>query len=231
MSTIRENLSRIRERIASAARRAGRDPDSAQLVAVSKKIPVEAITEAAACGQMVFGENYLQEASGKIGRLPGGLKWHFIGHLQSNKAGKAAELFGMIETVDRLKLALALEKHLAGPGRTLPVLVQVNIGREPQKAGVLPEQAGELLAGLADFPHLEVRGLMAMPPFFDQPEKARPYFRELRQLAQKHADGRLLGRHGRVELSMGMSGDFEVAIEEGATLVRIGTALFGERGR
>jgi PLP dependent protein len=226
---IRENLASIQGRMAAAASRVGRDPDSVRLVAVSKKVAPEAIREAADCGQRLFGESYLQEALGKIGQVPAGISWHFIGHLQSNKARKAAGLFDMIETVDNLKLAASLAKQLTGLQRTLPILVQVNIGREPQKAGVLPARAEDLLRGLADFPTLEVRGLMAMPPLFDQPEAARPFFRELRQLSEKLTAKGLLGRGGVVELSMGMSGDFEVAIEEGATLVRVGTALFGGR--
>jgi PLP dependent protein len=229
MTMISENLARIRGRMAAAARRAGRDPDSVRLVAVSKNVSPEGIRAAVASGQLLFGENYLQEARTKMVQLPSELRWHFIGHLQSNKAAQAVELFDMIETVDRLKLAQALEKHLAGLQKRLPVLVQVNIGGEQQKAGVLPGGVEELLRGLADFPHLEVKGLMTMPPFFDRPEAVRPCFRELRQLSENLAAKGLLGQNGPVELSMGMSGDFEVAIEEGATMVRVGTALFGGR--
>jgi PLP dependent protein len=227
--SISENLARIRERMAAAARRAGRDPAAVRLVAVSKKVSPEVIQAAVESGQLLFGENYLQEARAKMAQLPSELRWHFIGHLQSNKVALAAELFDMIETVDRLKLAQALEKHLAGLQRKLPILIQVNVGGEPQKAGILPGEAEELLHSLADFTHLEVNGLMTMPPFFDNPEAVRPFFRELRQLSEKLAGKGLLGRNGPVELSMGMSGDFEVAIEEGATMVRVGTALFGER--
>ncbi|MDA8164403.1 MAG: YggS family pyridoxal phosphate-dependent enzyme [Desulfobacteraceae bacterium] len=228
MATIGDNLARIKERMVAAARRAGRDPESVRLVAVSKTVAPAAVKEARAAGQLLFGENYLQEAQEKINSLGPGLAWHFIGHLQTNKAKQAAGLFSMIETVDRLKLARALDAHLAATGRRLPVLIQVNVGREPQKAGVLPEQAGELLREMKGLAHLEVRGLMTMPPFFDQPEAARPFFRALRQMALELAVQGLLGP-GPVELSMGMSGDFEVAIEEGATLVRVGTALFGRR--
>ena len=225
-----DSLAQIRERMAAAARRAGRDPGSVRLVAVSKRVPVERISEAVAAGQLLFGENYLQEAEEKIGQLPPSAQWHFIGHLQSNKAKAAAELFAMIETVDRLKLARALDKHAAEANRLLPVLVQVNVGREEQKAGALPEAAEALLREMAVLPNLQVRGLMTMPPFFDAPETVRPFFRALRCLSEKLASKGLLGIHGPVELSMGMSGDFEVAIEEGATLVRVGTALFGPRG-
>ncbi|MEW6595097.1 MAG: YggS family pyridoxal phosphate-dependent enzyme [Thermodesulfobacteriota bacterium] len=228
--TIRENLATIRARMAAAAQRAGRAPESVTLVAVSKLMPVAKIAEAAEAGQLLFGENYLQEAEEKIGRLPPALRWHFIGHLQSNKAKLATELFHMVETVDRIKLARLLDRHAAEAGRVLPVLVQVNVGGEPQKAGVLPEEAAQLLQEMAALSHLAVRGLMTMPPFFDQPEAARPFFRALRLLSEELAGKGLLGVHGPVELSMGMSGDFEVAIEEGATLVRVGTALFGARG-
>jgi pyridoxal phosphate enzyme (YggS family) len=227
--SIRENLAAIRARMAAAATRAGRAPESVTLVAVSKYVSVERIAEAMAAGQELFGENYLQEAEEKIARLPSSLKWHCIGHLQSNKAKAAATLFHMVETVDRIKLARALDRHAAEAGLVLPVLIQVNVGREPQKAGVLPEEAAALLGEMRELAHLEVRGLMTMPPFFDQPEAARPYFRALRELAQALASKGVLGGHGAIELSMGMSGDFEVAIEEGATLVRVGTALFGAR--
>lgn len=227
--TIAEKLECIRQRMAAAARRAGRDSGSVRLVAVSKRVPVDRIAEAVAAGQLLFGENYLQEATEKIGRLDPAINWHFIGHLQSNKTKAAAELFGMVETVDRLKLAKALDKHAAAAGRTLSVLMQVNVGREPRKAGAAPEAAETLLREINALGHLAVKGLMTMPPFFDQPERARPFFRELRLLSEELAGKGLLGAHGPIELSMGMSGDFEVAIEEGATLIRVGTALFGAR--
>jgi PLP dependent protein len=200
-----------------------------RLVAVSKKVAAAGVREAADAGQLLFGENYLQEAQAKIVEIGPGPGWHFIGHLQTNKARQAAELFAMIETVDRLKLARALDNHLANLGRRLPVLVQVNVGREPQKAGVFAEKTGEMLREMRGLEHLDVKGLMTMPPFFDQPEAVRPFFRDLRLLAAELTAEGLLGRYGPVELSMGMSGDFEVAIEEGATLVRVGTALFGGR--
>lgn len=229
MSTIRDNLERIRRQMSAAALRAGRDPGSVRLVAVSKKVPLERLQEAVDAGQRLFGENYLQEALEKINRLPPDIGWHFIGHLQTNKAKLAASCFQAIETIDRLKLARALDRHLADLDRAMSVLIQVNIGREPQKSGVLPEEAEGLLRGMAGCSNLRIQGLMAMPPYCDDPEAARPFFRELRLLAAELADKGLLGGHGPVELSMGMSGDFEVAIEEGATLVRVGTALFGPR--
>lgn len=229
MTTLAENLEKVRARMAAAARRAGRDPDSVRLVAVSKGVGPGQIQEAVAAGQKLFGENYLQEALGKIAQFGPELNWHFIGHLQGNKAKDAAGHFACVETVDREKLALALEKQAAGCGRVLPILLQVNIGLEAQKSGVLPWETAGLLASLAACPHLRVLGLMAMPPFLPDSEAVRPYFRQLRQLADDLVGRGLLGSHGPVELSMGMSGDFEVAIEEGATLVRVGTALFGTR--
>ena len=231
MGTIAENIETIRLRIHVAAERAGRDPRSVRLVAVSKHQPLETIREAMAAGQVVFGENYLQEAEAKVAALGQGVVWHCIGHLQSNKARIAAELFDCIETIDRLKLAKALESRLAELGKTMPVLVQVNVGGEAQKAGVAPEEAGQLCRDLQQFPHLILQGLMTMPPFVEDPEESRNCFRQLRVLGAELAAQGILGLHGVVELSMGMSGDFEVAIEEGATLVRVGTALFGERGQ
>jgi pyridoxal phosphate enzyme (YggS family) len=229
MGTVVENIEAIRARMRAAAERAGRDPESVRLVAVSKRQPLAAIREALAAGQVVFGENYLQEAEDKVAALGQGVIWHCIGHLQSNKARIAAEIFACIETIDRLKLARALESRLAELGKTMPVLVQVNVGGEAQKAGVAPKDAAGLCRELQQFPHLRLQGLMTMPPFVEDPEESRPCFRQLRLLGEELAAQGLLGQHGPVQLSMGMSGDFEVAIEEGATLVRVGTALFGER--
>lgn len=224
--TIAEVLAVIRRRIAAAAERAGRDPGTITLVAVSKRVPVDRLREAADAGQTLFGENYLQEAVGKITALPG-LGWHFIGGVQSNKAGQIAELFQAVETVDRLKVAHALERHLASLNKSMQVYVQVNIGRERQKSGVLPEHIDELIVGMGDCPHLRLAGLMAMPPYNPLPEASRGYFRRMKELADD------LRRRGVVAhdlgLSMGMSADFEIAIEEGATVVRVGSALFGER--
>lgn len=229
MGTVAENIETIRTRIRAAAERVGRDPGSVRLVAVSKHQPLAAIREAMAAGQVIFGENYLQEAQEKVAALGQGVAWHCIGHLQSNKARIAAEIFACIETIDRLKLAIALETRLAELGKTMPVLIQVNVGGEAQKAGIAPEKAGLLCRELQQFPHLRLQGLMTMPPFVENPEESRGCFRQLRLLGEELAVQGLLGLHGPVQLSMGMSGDFEVAIEEGATLVRVGTALFGER--
>ncbi len=233
MKTIAENLERIHEKITAAALRANRDPASIKLVAVSKTMPIERIEEAVSCGQLLFGENYIQEARDKIAALPPEIQktvtWHFIGALQSNKARVAAAHFQVIETVDRLKLAQALNRSLEESGKQLSVLVQVNIGREPQKSGVLPENCAALLKDIATCRNLSVDGLMAIPPHADDPEETRPYFRELCRMAREYAGMGLFSRAGAPEISMGMSGDFEVAVEEGATLVRVGTAIFGSR--
>jgi len=229
MGMVAENIEVIRVRIRAAAERAGRDPQSVRLVAVSKHQPLAAIREAMAAGQVMFGENYLQEAADKVAALGEGLVWHCIGHLQSNKARIAAEVFDCIETIDRIKLAKALETRLAELDKTMPVLIQVNVGGESQKAGVAPEEAGLLCRDLQQFPHLRLQGFMTMPPFVENPEESRACFRQLRLLGEELVAQGFLGQHGPMQLSMGMSGDFEVAIEEGATLVRVGTALFGER--
>ncbi|MEW6221213.1 MAG: YggS family pyridoxal phosphate-dependent enzyme [Thermodesulfobacteriota bacterium] len=228
MPGIADNLARIREAMAAACLRAGRSPESVQLVAVSKRVPVSRIQEAVAAGQRHFGENYLQEARNKIKAVAGPVIWHFIGHLQSNKAREAAALFSVVETVERRSVAQRLHQALAAEGRRLEILVQINIGGEPQKSGVLPEAASELLAGLATFPTLVVRGLMTIPPAADQPEASRPHFRALADLAADLIRQGLLPAKD-CQLSMGMSADFSIAIEEGATLVRVGTALFGCR--
>lgn len=228
MSEIARRLAEIKDRIAAAARRAGRDPEAVRLVAVSKTVGLEALREAVAAGQRLFGENYLQEAQGKIAALGPEAEWHFIGHLQSNKAKAAVGRFALIHSLDRLSLAEALEKAAARRGTVQEVLVQVNLAGEASKSGVAPEAAAGLLQALRHFPHLRVVGLMTLPPFFPDPEAVRPYFRALRELRDQLV-ARDLADTGLPELSMGMSGDFEVAVEEGATLIRVGTALFGPR--
>ncbi|OGQ96369.1 MAG: YggS family pyridoxal phosphate enzyme [Deltaproteobacteria bacterium RIFOXYD12_FULL_57_12] len=229
-TTIGENLTNVRKKIATAAGRAGRRPEEIRLVAVSKRMSWETVREAASCGQVLFGENYVQEAVAKMALLPPlpqPIAWHFIGHLQSNKARLAADHFQVIETVDRLKLAKALDSYLAERGRQLTILIQVNTDRETKTSGVLPEACEELLRQVSTCPQLKVAGLMTMPPYAEDPEENRANFRLLKQLAYDFAARGLLP--SRPELSMGMSGDFEVAIEEGATLVRVGTAIFGSR--
>ena len=211
-------LSAVRAGIARACAGAGRDPASVRLVAVSKTQPLEAVRAAAAAGQVLFGENYAQELREKAAALPE-LEWHFIGALQGNKARVVVGRAALIHTCDRAALARELSKRAAGLGITQRVLLEVNVGREPQKGGALPEEVAALLAAVRALPALECRGLMCIPPAEGDP---RPHFRTLRALR----DGLLPGG----ELSMGMSADYAAAIEEGATLVRVGTAIFGARG-
>lgn len=226
--SIAANLIHLRERIEAAALRAGRDPASVRLVAVSKTKPAEAVEDAAKAGQRLFGENYVQEFTAKVREVREPVEWHFIGALQSNKVRQIAGLVTLIHSVDRLSLAQEIERQWARLDATCDILIQVNIAGEATKSGTTAEELLTLAREVALLPHLRVRGLMTMPPFFDDPEGARPYFRELRRLAGLVAAESIPGV-AMEELSMGMSGDFEAAIEEGATLVRIGTSLFGER--
>jgi len=228
MIDIQQNLQIIRDRINLVANRAGRKPEEIKLIAVSKKKPTSAIREAARASQLIFSENYLQDAKGKIEELNDlNLTWHFIGHLQSNKAKIAASLFDMVETVDRLKIAKAINRHAGDLGKTIDILVQVNTSREEQKSGVLPENCEELLAAIKPLPNLRLKGLMTIPPFTPDPEDSRPYFQQLAQLA--HQMAAYFHEQNNNELSMGMTRDFTIAIEEGATMVRVGTAIFGTR--
>lgn len=213
--------------MAQAAERAGRSPDSVRLVAVSKHQPAEKVRDLFVAGQKCFGENYVQEVQAKMAALPAGIDWHFIGHLQTNKVKAVVGKFSLIHGVDSLRLAKALHQQAESLKVVQDVLVQVNLGRESQKNGILPEDLPELADLLSRSLYLRWQGFMLMPPFFDDPERARPFFARLRMLAEKlRAD---LGLP-LPELSMGMTGDFEAAIEEGATLVRVGTRIFGERG-
>jgi pyridoxal phosphate enzyme (YggS family) len=223
-----DRLARLEERIASACARAGRPRESVTLVAVSKTHPPETVAEAAALGIRVFGENKVQEARAKIPECPSHLSWHLVGHLQSNKAKLAAQLFDTIHSVDSEKLARMLDAAADAAGRTVNVLIEVNVSGEASKFGVAPDAVRPVLDAANDCPRLVVRGLMTMAPFAPDPEKARPYFAALRELRDRLA--RETGTPLE-ELSMGMSGDFEPAIEEGATMIRIGTLLFGERKR
>lgn len=232
MKNIISNISSINERIKKAALRSNRSADEIALVAVSKKTTAEKIAAAASHGQMLFGENYLQEAKDKFAPLLNSLprlKLHLIGHLQTNKTKEAAKLFHVIETVDRLKLAISLEKYLRAENRKRDIYIQINIGGEPQKSGVLPENAAELITEIKECDHLNIRGLMTIPPFNQNPQSSRPYFRAMKELSRKLINQGLLDESQSGGLSMGMSDDFEIAIEEGATLVRVGTAIFGER--
>lgn len=227
-----ENLAIIRERIALAARHVGRDPDKITLMAVSKTFPAELIREAYAAGVRVFGESKVQEVSGKslaLADLPGA-SWHMIGHLQSNKAAKAAELFAAIDSIDSLRLAEKLNLAAEQIGKTLDVLIEINVGEEFAKSGARADskELEELLQAAPSLGHLRFRGLMTVPPFTYDPQHARPFFRKLRALRDSIA-ARKLPSISMDVLSMGMSHDFEVAIEEGSTYLRIGTAVFGER--
>lgn len=226
--SIADNLLQIREQMRIAAERAGRDPGSVKLVAVSKTQPAEAVAAAVAAGQGLFGENYVQEFLDKARQLPDSVEWHFIGSLQSNKVKYLAGLTSLIHSVDRISLAREIDRQWEKSGKGCDILLQVNISGEETKSGTTAAGVIELAREAAALPHLRIRGLMTMPPFFDEPERARPYFRELRRLAERIEAEKIPGVVME-ELSMGMSGDFEVAIEEGATLVRVGTAVFGER--
>lgn len=226
---IHKNLRLIQAEIARAAEKTGRAPEEISLVAVTKTVPVATIQEAIRCGHNIFGENYLQEAADKIPFCPPDVDWHFIGHLQSNKVRQAVELFQVIETVDRWKIAKMLDRHARQLGRCPSVLIQVNLGREEQKSGVLPEHLEDLLHQIGQETVLQVLGLMTMPPYFSDPEQSRPYFRKLRELSVQLARKNLFADNTHVALSMGMSNDYTVAIEEGATIVRVGSALFGKR--
>ncbi|MEW5736855.1 MAG: YggS family pyridoxal phosphate-dependent enzyme [Thermodesulfobacteriota bacterium] len=226
--SIEQNLLRVLERVNNAALRCGRDPASVRVVAVSKKMPPEAVLSAARAGATLFGENYIQEARDKIAALAAErLSWHFIGKLQTNKAKYAAKLFTMIHTVDSEALAVELDRRMAALGSSMPVLLQVNVAGEQSKSGTSPEAAPDLARRVAELPNLELRGLMTMPPY-DDPEKSRPHFAALAALARRIRDLGLPGVSMH-ELSMGMSHDLEAAVAEGATLVRVGTAIFGER--
>ena len=226
--TIAENVARVRERMEAAAKRARRDLGKIRLVAVSKTVGLERILQAVEAGVDSLGENYVQEAQEKIGALEQRVSWHFIGHLQSNKAKAAARLFDWVHSVDSLKLAEELSRAGKQQSKILPVLLQVNLGKEETKFGAQEEEVFRLLERMGSLPGVSIKGLMAMPPFFENPEESRPYFRALRIMAENVSKRQISGVLME-ELSMGMSNDFEVAIEEGATLVRVGTAVFGPR--
>jgi pyridoxal phosphate enzyme (YggS family) len=226
--TVRERFENIRGRVAAAALRSGRDPSEVCLVAAVKRVPVDRILEAVEAGVEMLGENYVQEAQRLKEQIPSPVKWHMIGNLQSNKARQAVRLFDVIETVDREKIVNELERCAYEVGRRLDVMVQVDLAGEATKSGADPDQTRRLIEAVAACENLRCVGLMTMPPFYDDPEGARPYFAELRRLRDRLQPSMPQGVDLR-GLSMGMSGDFEVAVEEGATLVRIGTALFGPR--
>jgi len=221
-----ERLAAVNERIACACERAGRQADEVTVVAVAKTVGPDAVTAAAECGQAIIGENRVQEAAQKIPRCPGYLDWHMVGHLQRNKVRAAVGLFSMVHSVDSPRLLESLNDACGQAGTTLPVCLQVNVSGEGSKSGMAPEEGPAILARCGELMNLDVVGLMTIPPFTPDPEDARPFFGRLRELrdAWRESTGFPLEH-----LSMGMSGDFEVAVEEGATMVRLGTALFGTR--
>jgi pyridoxal phosphate enzyme (YggS family) len=226
---LKQRLEQIRQRIRQAAESCNRDPDSVHLVAVSKTIAADIVKEAIEAGVTILGENYVQEARDKfmaLAQYP--VSWHFIGHLQSNKAKYAVRLFDLIHSVDSLKLARELDKQAGKLDKIQQILVQVNISAEDTKSGVSTDEAPRLIAEISQLKNLAVKGLMTMPPYFYQPQKVQPFFAALRNLRDQ-INEQSLPYVSLDELSMGMTGDFEVAIKEGATLVRIGTAIFGER--
>jgi pyridoxal phosphate enzyme (YggS family) len=223
---IAQNLAALRQRMAAACERSERDPDSVTLVAVSKSQPPEAVHAAASAGQLVFGENRVQEAKAKIPQCPGRLRWHMIGHLQSNKSRDAVQLFDMIESIDSLPLAQEVSKWAEKSAKTMRILLEVNVAGESSKFGYKPETLLDDILQINALPKIEIHGLMTIGPWTADAQRARPVFRRLGELKQQCEEK--LGAP-LPHLSMGMSGDFEVAIEEGATIVRIGTALFGLR--
>lgn len=224
-----QRIKAVWQRIEAAAAKSGRSKDAVRLVAVSKTVPIQKIERAVSAGVTIIGENYIQEAREKFHQLyemP--VSWHFIGHLQRNKARHAVEMFDLIHSVDSLRLAVEIDKQAHKIDKIQEVLIQVNLAGEATKSGTSIAAASDLIREAAHLEYVSIKGLMTMPPFFNAPERVRPYFRRLRQMRD---DLRAQGIPGieMTELSMGMTGDFEVAVQEGATLVRIGTAIFGER--
>ncbi|UCC66268.1 MAG: YggS family pyridoxal phosphate-dependent enzyme [Deltaproteobacteria bacterium] len=226
MGNIKDNLRKVREMIQEAASKVGMDPQGIKLIAVTKTVELEKIREAVSAGATILGENYVQEARKKmeeIGRI--GLQWHLIGHLQTNKAKYAVELFELIHSLDSIKLARELDRRATAAGKIVDCLIEVNLSQESSKFGIRKEEVLDLVHEIKVMKNISLKGLMTMPPYFDDPELARPYFISLRKLKEEiEKEGIPLP-----ELSMGMSSDFEVAIEEGATMVRVGRAIFGER--
>jgi PLP dependent protein len=226
--SVEDNIRHVRETMAKASRRSGRPAAAIRLMAVTKTVNDDLILAAIRTGVEIVGENYVQEAKRKIEKLGKASEWHLIGHLQTNKAKYAAHLFDMIHSVDRLELAAELDRRARAAGRVIPILIEVNVGCEKSKSGVPLDSAPDLVRHVAPLENLSIRGLMTMPPWFVDPEESRPYFRTLRELRDKIA-GEAIPRVEMRELSMGMTDDYAVAIEEGATIVRIGRGIFGER--
>jgi pyridoxal phosphate enzyme (YggS family) len=225
MLTIKENLLKVRERVERAAQRAGRGSKEIKLVAVSKTVEVARIKEAIDAGVSILGENYVQEAQKKIEAIGKLVSWHFIGHLQSNKAKYAVRLFDVLHSMDSIPLAEELNRRAEQEDRLIKVMIEVNLSKEATKFGTDEERVLNLAKGVQNLKHLSLEGLMTMPPYFDSPEMSRPYYTALRELKERMIKEGVPIK----ELSMGMSNDFEIAIEEGATYVRVGTAIFGPR--
>jgi pyridoxal phosphate enzyme (YggS family) len=230
VNQIAENIQRVHERIVTAAGASGRTAEEIMLLAISKNFPEESISQASSAGLRCFGENRVQEAENKIlhFRKLLNLEWHLVGHLQSNKARRAAELFDVIHSLDSIRLGAKLNQASLEIGKTMSALIQVDLGKEDTKSGVDSSQVREIVEGLSKFRNLRINGLMTIPPFFENPVDARPFFaqlRKLRDLLEQENPGCL----GQQQLSMGMSHDFEIAIQEGATIIRVGTAIFGSR--
>ncbi len=225
---VADNIRHVREKIAEAAHRSGRPASAVRLMAVTKTVDDTRIAEAIRAGVEIIGENYVQEAKRKIEKLGKAGEWHLIGPLQTNKAKYAVHLFDMIHSLDRRELAAELDRRARTAGRVMPVLVEINVSGEETKSGVPLNEALELVRTVATLENLSIRGLMTMPPWFDDPEEARPYFRRLREFRDRIA-AEAIPRVEMRELSMGMTGDYAVAVEEGATIVRIGRGIFGER--
>ncbi len=226
---VADNIRHIRAVIAEAARRSGRPASAIRLMAVTKTVDDDRILAAIRAGVEIIGENYVQEAKRKLEKLGKGSEWHLIGRLQTNKAKYAVHLFDMIHSVDRMGLAAELDRRARGAaGRVIPILIEVNVGGEATKSGVPPAEALDLVRAIAPLQNLSIQGLMTMPPWFDDPQEARPCFKALRELRDRIA-GEAIPRVEMRELSMGMTDDYAVAIEEGATIVRIGRGIFGER--
>ena len=226
---VKKNLDKVNERISRAAAKSGRKFEDIILVAVSKVIDVPRIKEGVKAGLRILGENRVQEAKNKIPEFDNEVEWHLIGHLQTNKAKDAVNLFSLIHSVDNLKLAKEIDKKACAADKVMDILVQFNLSGEMTKSGSTKDEAFKLIETLSNLKNVKVKGLMTMPPFFDDPDRARPFFRELRELSEEIRSWKIENIEIKY-LSMGMTGDFEVAIEEGANIVRIGTAIFGKRG-
>ncbi len=224
---IGDNLKSVEETIRQTALSCGRDPASVKLLAVSKTFPAEIVEQAFRAGQRLFGENRVQEAAGKIPSVQGdGIRWHMVGHLQTNKVRQAVQLFDVIESIDSEEVARRMDRYCNQLNKVMPVFIQINVGEEPQKFGIEPSQIQEVVDKIDALPNLDLQGLMAIPPYAADPGASRPYFRRMVELLTQVNATRTSPLH---ELSMGMSADFPVAIEEGATIVRVGTSIFGAR--